>query len=146
MEYTIEQLGLQHLSLGESLFETRSNMAESPLLDEDKMTELLKKMNDQGSIIFVAVSKEHGIIWTTTLLVEQKMIRWWGISAHIEDVVTRKWFTGQGVARSIMDKAIQEARAKWCYKIILDCEDELVPFYEKSGFKEEWTFMRMYLK
>lgn len=146
MEYKIEQFEERHLLLRESFFETLKNLSETLVLDLENTKELLHKIKDQGGNIFVAVSDEHGIIWTITLLVEQKMIRWWALAAHIEDVATREWFTWQGVAKKLIERAIQEAKQRWCYKIILDCNEQLVPFYEKSWFENEWSFMRLYLK
>ena len=145
MEFRIEELAEKHLALKDSLYTTLQNLTTTPLLDMDMTKTLLQKMHQQWSIIFVAVSDEHGIIGSTTLLVEQKLIRWGAIAGHIEDVATRTWFTGHGVSKQLLEKAIQTAKDKWCYKIILDCEPELVPMYEKYGFQPEGTFMRLYL-
>ena len=34
------------------------------------------------------------------------------------------------------------SRALGCYKVILDCNDQNVPFYEKLGFKTHVNHMR----
>ena len=146
MEFRIEEFAEQHLALKDSLYATLENLAQTLFLDMDTTKALVQKMHEQWSVMFVAVSDEHGIIGSTTLLVEQKLIRWGAIAGHIEDVATRTWFTGHGVSKQLLEKAIQTAKDKWCYKIILDCEPELVPMYEKYGFTSEWAFMRLYLK
>ena len=146
MEYKIEEFKEEHLLLKESFFDTLKSLSDVLVLDIEETQKLLQKINNQWWNIFVAVSDEHGIIWTITLLIEQKFIKWWAIAGHIEDVVTRKGFTGQGVAKKLIERVIKEAKEKWCYKIILDCNSQLTPFYEKFWFKKEWIFMRSYLK
>ncbi len=37
---------------------------------------------------------------------------------------------------------LEVAKAKNCYKTILDCKHELIPFYERIGFKQESNQMR----
>lgn len=145
MEYSIEKFETKHLILRESFFETLQNLSDTLVLDQEKTQELLDKIQAQWSSIFLAISPQHGVIGTITLLLEQKMIKWWAIAGHIEDVATRAWFTGHGVAKQLIETAIQEAKQNWCYKIILDCDERLVPFYEKYWFKKEGNFMRHYL-
>ena len=41
---------------------------------------------------------------------------------------------GMGIAKELLAYAIRVAKDNNCYKIILDCNRELIPFYEKSGF------------
>ena len=146
MEYKIEQFNEQHVSLKNSFFETLKNLSDVLFLDMETTKQLLSKIKKQWWNIFVAVSDEYGIIWTITFFLEQKFIKWWAIAWHIEDVATREWFTWQWIAKKLIERAIQEAKQKWCYKIILDCNEQLAPFYEKHGFENEWVFMRLYLK
>ena len=35
----------------------------------------------------------------------------------------------------IINKLLESAREKDCYKIILNCKDEYVGYYQKMGFK-----------
>jgi len=39
--------------------------------------------------------------------------------------VTREGFEGNGVGKALMNAAIEEAKNCGCYKIILDCDNEL---------------------
>jgi len=41
---------------------------------------------------------------------------------------------GKGLGRRIVQLLKQMAFAAGCYKVILDCRDDNVPFYEKCGF------------
>lgn len=43
-----------------------------------------------------------------------------------------------------MDTAKKYCNENNCYKIILDCEDKLIPFYERFGFKKKANSMQLY--
>ena len=100
-----------------------------------------KISKDPNYVIYVA---EHNgeIIGATTLLIEQKFIHDGGKVGHIEDVVIRKDHQGKGVGKKIINALLKYAQKKGCYKTILDCSDELVPFYENIGFKQYSNSMR----
>ncbi len=76
-------------------------------------------------------------------MIEQKFIHNGGKAGHIEDVVTRKGYEGKGIGREILKELIKIAKDNECYKIILDCDEKLVKFYEKLGFKKHSIMMRL---
>jgi glucosamine-phosphate N-acetyltransferase len=43
-----------------------------------------------------------------------------------------------------MDTAKNYWNQNNCYKIILDCEEKLIPFYERFGFKRKANSMQLY--
>lgn len=101
-------------------------------------------MNNENCIIIVAEDQEnHTIIGTATLLIEQKFIHGGGKVAHIEDVATRAGYEGIGVGKEIIHKLIEISNEHECYKIILDCDDKVIGFYEKLGFKKRAVMMRL---
>lgn len=57
-----------------------------------------------------------------------------GKVGHIEDVAVRKEYEGNGIATKIIKEIISCAKKEGCYKIILDCKNNLLPFYQKFGF------------
>ena len=61
---------------------------------------------------------------------------------HIEDVVVSKEFEGRGIGIKLVTSLLEIANTRNCYKTILDCKDELIPFYERIGFKQESNQMR----
>ena len=92
----------------------------------------------------VAEEKETGkIIGTTTLLTEQKFTYDGAKAGHIEEVCTRNGYEGQGVGSALVKTALEEARKQGCYKVVLDCSKDLIPFYEKLGFKNDGTEMKI---
>ena len=76
-------------------------------------------------------------------MIEQKFIHNGGKAGHIEDVVTRKEYEGRGIAKEIMKELINIAKENGCYKIILDCDEKVMKFYEKIGFRKHSLMMRM---
>ncbi len=92
-------------------------------------------------IIYVAVDNSE-IIGAASILIEQKFIHEGGKVGHIEDVVVRKEFQGKGVGNQIVVALLEYAQKQGCYKTILDCTDDLIPFYKKIGFKRHSNSMR----
>ncbi|HKR74665.1 MAG TPA: GNAT family N-acetyltransferase [Candidatus Nitrosocosmicus sp.] len=128
-------------------FETLSNLTivgDIYSNDELKREIIRKVLENQNHIIIVAEDLEsHKIIGTATLLVEQKFIHNGGKVGHIEDVATRKEFEGIGVGREMIHKLIEISNEYGCYKIILDCDPNVVKFYEKLGFVKKAITMRL---
>ena len=90
--------------------------------------------SDPNYIIKVA-EIDGKVVAATTLLIEPKFIHRLGKVGHIEDVVTDEKFQGQGIGKKIIHALLEEAKKRGCYKTILDCDDKVVPFYEKIGFE-----------
>lgn len=94
-----------------------------------------------NEIIYVAVM-DLKIVGAASIIIEQKFIHDGGKVGHIEDVVVAKEFQGRGIGQKIVRSLLKYAQKKGCYKTILDCTDELVPFYKKIGFKLHSNSMR----
>lgn len=127
-------------------FETLSNLTTvgDIRFNEYRMEIINRILGDQNYIIIVAEEQEnHTIIGTATLLIEQKFIHNGGRVGHIEDVATRAGYEGIGVGKKIIQKLIETSKELQCYKIILDCDDKVIGFYEKLGFKKKAVMMRL---
>jgi glucosamine-phosphate N-acetyltransferase len=82
-----------------------------------------------------AADDKKVIVGTTTLLVEPKFIFGGGRVAHIEDVCVRKEFQGSGIGGWLVSHVTTVAESVMgCVKIVLDCSDETMPFYESLGY------------
>lgn len=144
MSFIIRELKEEDLSNG--FIETLSNLSEVGKLANDtiRKREILSEIKDKNYRIVIAEDNQnHQIIGSATLLIEQKFIHNGGKAGHIEDVVTRKGYEGKGIGREILKELIKIAKDNECYKIILDCDEKLVKFYEKLGFKEHSIMMRL---
>jgi glucosamine-phosphate N-acetyltransferase len=101
--------------------------------------------------IFVAVipQRQAGrevVVGTTTLLVEPKFIFNGGRVGHIEDVSVRRGYEDMGLGRRLVSHATQVAKDMGCVKMVLDCSEETMPFYEKLGYSYQDNCMKKFLQ
>ena len=83
--------------------------------------------------VIVAVDNDV-VVGTGSLIIERKFLRGGGIVGHIEDVVVDKTVRATGVGRMIVNRLVEIARENSCYKAVLNCSEDNVPFYGKCGF------------
>lgn len=88
---------------------------------------------------------QNKIIASGTILYETKLIHNISIYAHIEDIIVDNQFRKQGIGKLLIEYLVQCCKNKNCYKILLDCQKELIPFYEKNKFQENGVQMVIYL-
>jgi glucosamine-phosphate N-acetyltransferase len=107
-----------------------------------KFLDSLEEIRSHGDIQ-VAYTLEDGRCYlhgTATLLYETKISHGCKKVGHIEDVVVLPNQRNLGIAQHLIQTLISNA-SNTCYKVILDCKDELLPFYEKQGFRKSGLFM-----
>ena len=75
------------------------------------------------------------IIGTASALIEHKMLHYGSKVGHIEDVVVANRTRAKGIGKSLVERCIEFCRTNGCYKVILDCSNENIPFYENCGFR-----------
>ncbi len=135
---------LEERDLDNGFLETLETLRDVGNVDNSKAKAILGEIkSNTRNKIFVAVADNGKVIGSTTLIVERKFIRGGGLVGHIEDVVTHKGFQRMGVGSSLINKAVEFAKSVGCYKIILNCNENNVPFYEKLGFKKHEIEMRL---
>lgn len=128
-------------------WETLANLVPGKIVSYSQAVRAYHRAKKQGGYTYVAVDSTDGqIVGTVKLLVEQKFIRNLALAGYIEDVTTRKGYEGQGIASQLVEKALQKARALGCYKVILNCRQELIGFYKKFGFEQAEVEMKIYFK
>lgn len=94
--------------------------------------------------IFVAKVNKN-IIGSITIIVEPKIIHNFSRVAHIEDVVVDVSKRSSGIGTLLVKRAIEFSKNIGCYKIILDCNDSNLVFYQKLGFSKKECQMALYL-
>jgi len=100
-----------------------------------------KISSDPNEVIYVAIM-DSKVVGAASIIIEQKFIHGGGKAGHIEDVVVSKEFQGKGIGQKVVRALLEYAQKQGCYKTILDCSDDLIPFYEKLGFKKYSNAMR----
>jgi len=128
--------------IDKGFLESLDNLKITSNLNREIATDILKKIISNPNHIIHVAEHDGKIVGSTTLLIEQKFIHNGGKVGHIEDVVVSKEFEGRGIGLKLITSLLEVAKTKECYKTILDCSDELIPFYERIGFKQESNQMR----
>jgi glucosamine-phosphate N-acetyltransferase len=111
-------------------------------LNEDKAKDVFNKIKSNPNHLVFVVILDDKVIGSTTLLIEPKFIHQGGKVGHIEDVVIAKEVQGSGIGEKLINFILDYAKKNDCYKTILDCSDDVKPFYEKIGFKKHSNSMR----
>jgi glucosamine-phosphate N-acetyltransferase len=94
----------------------------------------LKRMNKNTEIW--VIEHEKKLIGSASLVIEQKFIHNMAKLGHIEEMTIQKEFRHQGLGKLIIEKIIQRARESGCYKVTLNCTEDLKPFYEVCGLEK----------
>lgn len=97
---------------------------------------ILKRNSDK--FIFVIEDEIDDIkylVGTCCIMIEQKIIHNYGLVAHIEDLVIDKKFKGKKYGSKLLEFCKDIAKQLNCYKIILNCKEEIKEFYVKNGFE-----------
>ena len=114
---------------------TLDSLRQASNIDRSKAEEVFEKINSNPDHIIIVAELDGKIVGATTILIEPKFIHRGGLVGHIEDVVVDKNFQGQRIGEKIIKYLLEFAKNRGCYKTILDCTDDVKPFYEKLGFK-----------
>ena len=101
-----------------------------------------KIISNNNHKIFV-IENNGVIVANITTILEQKFIRGCKCICHIEDVVVHKDYRGKGIASKLLDFVKGYSQQNNCYKIILNCSQDYIRFYEKNGFNEKNIQMEM---
>lgn len=128
-----------------SYLKTLENLKWYENINKNKLIEYFWYMI-KNSKIFVAINDKKDIIWTITILIEYKLIRWWVKAWRIEDIWVRKWFEWLWVWKLLINKAIEYWKREDVYKITLSASEKVEGFYEKCWFIKSSTNYKMYIK
>lgn len=118
---------------------------DTDVVTQQKYTEFLEGIDGVNHHIFVAVTNDK-VVGTITLFYEQKLIHNMGKVGHIEDVVVDKSFRGKQLGKDLIAYATRVAMESGCYKVILDCGEHNVGFYQKCGYNVKGSQMSLYAK
>lgn len=108
-----------------TLFETRFN--------EMKLS--------SGTYFVLVVEDLHAdrkVVASATLVCEKKFIRQLAKRARIEDVVVSDLYRGKHLGKLLIEILTQFSKEHLnCYKVSLECKDDLVSFYRQFGYAHE---------
>ena len=125
---------LEKVDLFNGFLSTLDSLRQASSMDKENAERIFNEINKNSNQIIVVALIEGKIVGSTTLLIETKFIHDGGKVGHIEDVVIDKKYQKQGIGEKIITYLLRYAMEQGCYKTILDCNNEIKPFYEKLGF------------
>lgn len=105
----------------------------------------MSKRSDTYKVVVIEDLDKRQIIATATLVVELKFIRGCAKCGHVEDVVVDSTYRGLRLGLRVIEALMAAAQELGCYKVILDCSEDNVPFYEKCGLTRKEVQMVKYL-
>ena len=129
--------------LENGFLESLDNLRQASNLEHNSAKSILKGILENEKHVIHVAEIDGKVVGSTTLLIEQKFIHNGGFVGHIEDVVVKKGFETQGIGMKLVLSLLDVAKERKCYKTILNCENELIQFYEKIGFKQKSNEMRV---
>jgi glucosamine-phosphate N-acetyltransferase len=125
-----------------------SELTSAPLIDTELFLENISRIHEMGCIvvgIMNDLSNNHFKIFASgTIIIEPKIIRGGKNVGHIEDIVVSKEMRGMGISQQLLEFLKLIARENNCYKIILDCDEEVKKVYMKNGFRVKGIQMAEY--
>ena len=133
---------LQKEDLWNGFLQTLDSLRQASNIDKKTAEKIFDKINSNPDHIVAVAIIEGKIVGSTTLLIETKFIHNGGKVGHIEDVVVDKKYQRKGIGEKIIIYLLRYAKDQGCYKTILDCTDEVKPFYEKLGFRHNANALR----
>ena len=134
---------LKEVDLWNGFLTSLDSLSEASNIDKNKAEKIFEKINTNPDYIIAVAEIDGKIVGSTTLLIESKFIHNGGLVGHIEDVVVDKNHQGQKIGEKIMKFLLEISKKRGCYKTILDCTDDVKPFYEKLGFKQVANELRL---
>lgn len=91
-------------------------------------------MKDNNLCCILVIEKLNQIIGAGTIFNLNKLHN--NSVGQIEDVIIDSSFRGLGYGKLLIDKLVEIGKTKYnCYKIILNCIEKNVNFYEKCNFE-----------
>ena len=139
-DITIRELKKDDLWNG--FLSTLDSLRQASNITKEKAEKIFQKIDTDPDHIIVVAELDGRIVGATTLLIETKFIHEGGRVGHIEDVVVAKEHQGKGIGAEIIKFLLKYAKNRGCYKTILDCTEDVKPFYEKLGFKHNSNALR----
>jgi len=84
------------------------------------------------------------MVGTGSIFIEKKFLRGLGSVGHIEDMAVIKEMQGKKLGLRLVQTLTSISEKMGCYKTILNCSDDNIPFYEKCGFSKKENEMAKY--
>lgn len=91
-----------------------------------------QRQNLRLTLVSINTSSGH-VLHTGSVLTESKFISGGRPGGDVEDIVIDKEARGANVGKRVISQLIHFRKQRGYYKVILNCTDYNVPFYERCG-------------
>ena len=128
----------------EKICKLLQQLTECPILSQIEFNTIIKNLHGNQNI-FVYMDENENILGMCSIMIEQKIIHGGKCVGHIEDLVVDKSARHNGVASKLLAHVISYGKQFNCYKLLLNCTNEVMPFYIKNGFEQKTNGMAYYI-
>lgn len=114
------------------------NPEDPDIKGQKHISEIWREICSDPSTYCFAVEEDGLLVSSCTLAVIRNLTRGGQPYGLIENVVTHTAYRKKGYGSAVLEKALETARSKGCYKVMLMTsrkEESTLNFYEKAGFK-----------
>ncbi|KAL3103379.1 hypothetical protein niasHS_002565 [Heterodera schachtii] len=136
-DYVLRPLSLNDVNFG--FIELLEQLTSVKPLSVEQFKKRFNQLNEQKPrayhIYVIEKESTKKIVATATLVLEWKFIHSCGTRGRIEDVVVDSEERGKHFGHILNEYLVSLARNFGVYKLSLECKEQLVPFYEKFGFR-----------
>lgn len=103
-----------------------------------------EELENKNHHIFFIINSVNNIIGIVKLIFERKILHNFMLVAHVEDFVIDKRYRGFDYGKITMEEIKKYCLDMKCYKMVLNCSDNVKKFYEKCGFQNKNNEMSCY--
>jgi glucosamine-phosphate N-acetyltransferase len=140
--HDLEDIQRQYLKLLSFLTETKE-------LSQEIFVSQVEKIFQMGKIVVCycenSETRQITLVGSGTIIIEPKIIHGAKQVGHIEDIVVHESYRSYGIAGQLLERLQEYGVQQDCYKVILDCKEKLISFYEKNNFQKRGVQMAWYL-
>jgi glucosamine-phosphate N-acetyltransferase len=126
--------------IGRGFLDSLATLAPIDLTPEEALR--IWKDRETGGVFTLVAEIDGAIVGTASLIIELKFIHRGGKVGHVEDVGVHSEHAGKGIGTELVRRLTEIAAERGCYKVILNCQDRLLPFYGRIGYRRHDNGMR----
>lgn len=102
------------------------------------------RFNRQSNTHSLVAIIKNEIVGYGSIIIEAKIRG--GKVGHIEDIVSHKKYRNQGIGKKVLNALYKIAKKNNCYKIILQCKEKNLDFYQNNHYEENGISMQRFIK
>lgn len=107
-------------------------------VSQEKFEDRFKQMKSCPDTYYIVVIEDTTlgkVVGSASLIKEQKFIHGATARARVEDVVVSDEYRGKQLGKILLDVVLHLSKVIGCYKLSLECKDNMVKFYSVFDLK-----------